>query len=465
MMGFAIQLVCRAVQCLSVVVLLVVSSNATAQWSVTSRGSMVLDTSSVANVNGMSGITYMGSSGNGQHQFAAVQDNGGQLVSFDVEFATNGSVNSAVANEGLSLSPSFDFEGLAYTSPYRNSVFVSEESTPTVREFDLATGNQLQSLAVPTVFSNTRGNRGFESLTLSYDGKSMWTANEEALTIDGPASSLSASTVVRLQRMDVISNSVMATEQFAYMVAPIHTGTQTNSRTRSGLVDLVALPDGSLLTLERSLAITGSFFGQEIYGYENRIYQVDTSSATDLNVSMFDTGLQGESFTPASKTLLWSGQTGMAPLGAGENMEGLTFGPRLANGNWSLLGVVDNGGSTDPLSSNTVVAFELTPPLSTGTQGDYNFDGTVDQNDYTLWRSTFGLTHRLAADGNHDGSVDAADYTIWRDALPSPGASQSLSVSVPEPATAVLVVLFAFSLLLSTVRCSIRKQLATEDTE
>lgn len=47
--------------------------------------------------------------------------------------------------------------------------------------------------------------------------------------------------------------------------------------------------------------------------------------------------------------------------------------------------------------------------------GDYDFNGEVDANDYTVWSDSYGSTTLLAADGNGDGVVDAADYTLWRD--------------------------------------------------
>ncbi len=48
--------------------------------------------------------------------------------------------------------------------------------------------------------------------------------------------------------------------------------------------------------------------------------------------------------------------------------------------------------------------------------GDYDGSGTVDEADYTVWKSAFGQTGSgLAADGNGDGVVDTADYTVWRD--------------------------------------------------
>jgi beta-glucanase (GH16 family) len=76
--------------------------------------------------------------------------------------------------------------------------------------------------------------------------------------------------------------------------------------------------------------------------------------------------------------------------------------------------------------------------LTTSPPGDYNSDGTVTQDDYTVWRNAYGSTANLAADGNGDGAVNAADFTVWRDRVGAPPA-QSTAASVPEPATAWFV--------------------------
>jgi hypothetical protein len=76
---------------------------------------------------------------------------------------------------------------------------------------------------------------------------------------------------------------------------------------------------------------------------------------------------------------------------------------------------------------------------STGiVSGDYNGDELVDQQDYIVWRSNFGMTITpgAGADGNGDGMIDAADYTVWRDNLGTMTASLPSS-AVPEPTTIV----------------------------
>jgi glucose/arabinose dehydrogenase len=83
--------------------------------------------------------------------------------------------------------------------------------------------------------------------------------------------------------------------------------------------------------------------------------------------------------------------------------------------------------------------------------GDYNADGDVDDDDYTVWKASLGSSMDLDADGNGDGIVDAADYTVWRDNLGDSVrnlAGGGGSVSVPEPAICVaLIPLLALVLL------------------
>jgi len=78
--------------------------------------------------------------------------------------------------------------------------------------------------------------------------------------------------------------------------------------------------------------------------------------------------------------------------------------------------------------------------------GDYNADGVVDDDDYSVWLESFGSTTLLSADGNLDGLVDAADYSLWRD---NRGRSWrdlqgtlavANSQAVPEPTSAVALV-------------------------
>ena len=415
------------------------ASSAFAGWTITARNSVDLSDGPLSNIRELSGVTYIGQQAGGLERFAAIQDENRRIVIFEVSFAANGSISSATAVSDRIITGGSDFEGIAYTGPARNTVFVSEENTPTIREFSLSGGPQMQEIVLPDVFWNNRDNRGLESLTRSLDGSTMWTANEEALTVDGPASSQTAGTVVRLQQMTDDGGNVSFGPQYAYLTDPIHAGPSPN---RNGVPDLVMLPDDTLLVMERSR--NGGPQRHVI-----KIYEANYSDATDVSQPPLDDGLIGRTYTTVDKRLLWTSQFG-GGFDPEFNVEGIGLGPRLANGNWVLLGVADNAGS----GGNPIVSWELSL-TGCAIAGDFNCNGSVDDADYTLWKNLYGSTGmNLAADGNGDGIVDAADYTIWRNAgaLPAEAAAAHVgSAVVPEPA-AIVSVSVAVALVAALIR-------------
>ncbi len=404
-----------------------------ANWTINRINHALLTPPGGVTVDQMSGVTYLGFV-EGQHRFVAVQETRSELIGFNVAFDAAGAITGITNISPIPISPlevGEDFEGIALTNPTRNSVFVSDEDALGtgdrlgVREVNLATGAEIQAVTIPTVFNNRRPNRGFESLTRSPDGSVMWTANEQSLTVDGPTSTSSAGTDVRLLQLNAAGDEFSAGPQYAYQVEPIH-GSNTAGSPQSGLSDLVALPDGTLITLERSVA---AVFPGVVF--LNRIYEVDFSGATDVSAGPTAFGLAGQSFTSVGKKLLWSGAADGA---AGQNLEGLTLGPQLANGDWLLLGVIDKDAA-DLLSMNTIVAFTATPVTS----ADFNADGVVGGADFLQWQrgsgKLIGATHQ-EGDANRDGAVDAADLELWKGAFATPDASAT--AVIPEPATGLL---------------------------
>jgi hypothetical protein len=331
--------------------------------SVAFRNSVTLPDSTVDQfgqaftITGLSGITYLRPvpppAAAGTHEFAAVMDNSDKLVRINVVFTSAGGIASATVVGGVKLDRSLDFEGVAIAStpetPGATTLLLAEETTPGVHEFRLSDGSFVRTLPTPSVFAGRRSNFGFESLAsrpippgpISPSTRlEAWTANEEALANDGPISSPTAGTVVRLQRMQRLGGVWSASHQLAYVTEPMHGS--TTSGARSGVSDLVALPDGQLLVLERSFAFNlGGFF-------RTRIYQVNFNGASDVAALP---SLVGVPYTPVGKRLVYQGNQA--------NLEGLCVGPRLEGiaPRWAMLGVVDDA---DPISQNTLVAFEVT---------------------------------------------------------------------------------------------------------
>ncbi|MBX3386344.1 MAG: esterase-like activity of phytase family protein [Phycisphaeraceae bacterium] len=372
-----------------------------------SRGSSLLPATTVADqfgstftITGVSGLTYLGPrSGeralDGGHRFLAVMDNSDKAIHLGVWFAADGSIVNVQVEGGLRLSLSHDHEGVAYTGPKWGTILVSDEDTPAVREFDLASGTILGVLPLPAIYAQRRANFGLESLTVwvppAGDAR-VWTANEEALEPDGPVSSPSAGTWVRVQRFDGQSHAWSASAQWAYRVESMHGNTITGAR--SGLVDLIALPNGRLLALERSFAF--SLAGL----FRSRLYEVMSAGATDTS----GLGVLADGgFAPVGKRLLWQGPA--------ENLEGLALGPILPDGSRSLLGVVDDG---DPISQNRLVAFALSGVVEPS-NADLNWDLCVDIADLLVfldaWLVRLGTASLPGdiADRTADGLVDVAD--------------------------------------------------------
>ncbi|HEX5850273.1 MAG TPA: esterase-like activity of phytase family protein [Rubrobacter sp.] len=215
----------------------------------------------------------------------------------------------------------FDGEGIAITPD--DELLVSSETEPSIRRFALD-GTYLGALTVPERFSDEKqDNQTFESLSLSPNGRSLFTANEGYLTGDGETAD--GSDRLRILRYeDREAGGFEPTEQYFYLADP-----------GLGVVDIAALSETELLVLERGF-VSGE-------GNTVRIYRVSLDGAEDVSdvESLAESGLE-----PVEKELLvdlvscpsdgaTTPGTQVNPLL--DNYESLTLGPRLPGGSRSLL--------------------------------------------------------------------------------------------------------------------------------
>jgi hypothetical protein len=99
----------------------------------------------------------------------------------------------------------------------------------------------------------------------------------------------------------------------------------------NGVVELLPLDDEHLIAMERSFSVGAPGTGNSI-----KLYEVALRGATNVNgVS----SLQGKRVRPVRKRLLLDLDDLGIPL---DNVEGLTFGPRLPHGRRSVVLVSDN---------------------------------------------------------------------------------------------------------------------------
>ena len=271
---------------------------------------------------GLSGLAYAGAD-----VYYAIGDGSG-VTAFELDIEidlTTAEILSATVVDSQVLAAGGDLEGIVH-HPLGGSVLVSDEVGYAIREHSLSDGSVLSTLGVPAIFANVRSNFGLESLAMrvapSSADDALWTANEEALTVDGALSTNTTGSIVRLQRFDDLQ---AADGQWAYVTDP-YPGGAAGGLERSGVSEMLSLPNGEVLVLERS-------FSSQLF--RARIYQVDFAGATDTSAL---TDLAVDPFTPVSKTLLW--QTAFIL----QNYEGLAIGPQLDAGDWSLLLISDSGG-------------------------------------------------------------------------------------------------------------------------
>lgn len=270
----------------------------------------------------LSGITYAGGS-----TFYAVGDNGaGSIWQLYASSDARGRIRSALVESAISAPVlGSDAEGIAL-DPGRDRVWIAEEASSRISEFSLITGEKVGSVDVPAIYrpANVQDNRGLEAL--SYGAGRLWTANEEALRPDGPLATTTAGSWVRLQAFG--GPDLTPDAQYGYRTDPISAMSPFITVERSGLVDLVALPGGEVLALEREL---GGF----IPLFRSRVYLLDFSAATDVSELP---SLTGAGFTPVGKTLLWQGYFAFI------NFEGITLAATDPSGPSLLVLISDDGG-------------------------------------------------------------------------------------------------------------------------
>jgi len=235
--------------------------------------------------------------------YYCVDDNDGSL--HEVAIVIGKDEVSFKTNRTVRLKGRVDLEGCAY-DPLTRNVWVSDERDTSVRAFDPSTGLQVAALALPEVYrKNVRLNRSLEALTVSPDGLRLYVANEEGLKCD-------ATNVVRIQEFSRkgADDAFRPSRQFFYEVDPIG-GKPFGRRARSGVSAFAAMPDGSLLVLEREFSM------KVLPSFRIRIYRI----------------LPGK----PGKSLVWECPSTFS------NYEGMCLGPKLPDGRQSLVLVSDGG--------------------------------------------------------------------------------------------------------------------------
>ena len=236
-----------------------------------------------------------------------------------------------------------DAEGMALLPD--GDLLIASETEPRIRRF-APDGRQREQLPVPARFlikpnGEASENLTFESLTLTQDGGTLYTAVEGPLGPDGFATPVRAR--LRLLRYTA-DPTFQPTAQFFYL-----------AETAQGLSEIAVLGPDELLTLERGF-IPG-------LGNTIRLFRVSLIGANDVTARA---SLADPDLTPVPKTLLLD--LGLCTLGTArhpgkqsnpllDNIESVTLGPRLADGRQTLLLQSDDNFAADQVTRFYALAF------------------------------------------------------------------------------------------------------------
>ncbi|QKQ74786.1 esterase-like activity of phytase family protein [Nostoc sp. TCL240-02] len=317
-------------------------------------------------VGGLSGITYNAKN----NLYYAISDDRGQkaaarFYTLKIDLSKGSLKKSRVVvtnittllneNDQTFRSGETDTEGIALTN--KSSVFISSEGdvakliNPFIKEFLLSSGKEITTLSIPSKFlpdkngkQGIRNNLAFESLTITPDNKYLFTATENALIQDGVAAKPNIGSPCRILQYNLLNSQ--PEKEFLYQTEPVSPFLNLTGKFASGLPDLLALDNqGHFLSLERSF--TG-------LGFAISLFQVSLEGADDIYQINSLLTVDSKNIKPVQKKLLLDLRTLDVLL---DNIEGLTLGPKLPDGQQSLILVSDNNFNS--LQRTQILAFKM----------------------------------------------------------------------------------------------------------
>ncbi len=291
------------------------------------------------NANPALNRTINGQAVTGQNYFTGLSSN------FD---ATNSANSMRLDPEGSRVSP----DG--------KSIFISDEYGPFINQFDIATGQRIRNIPLPSMFNianpsaqgaveisgNTSGrvaNKGMEGLAITPDGKTLVGMMQSPLLQDNALDSKGKKNGVNL-RIVTVDLATNTTHQYVYQMSD-----------KSNVVsDIVAINSHQFLVDERDTnGGTSAAF--------KKLMLIDINGATDVsNVASLPAKALPANIKPVTQSVfldLLDPKFGLAGANFPEKIEGLAFGPDLANGDHEL--VVTNDNDFIPTEANQFFVFDV----------------------------------------------------------------------------------------------------------
>lgn len=298
-------------------------------------------------IGGLSGVDYA----NGFYYFVVDDVKNPRYVISEIEFNKDtitslGFLDVIFLNDSTETfykENALDLESIFVDKKTLEVNLVSEGSirrgkNPLVFSVD-STGMFKENYKIPDYFkanssAKPKHNATFESSSKSFDNKGFWVGMEGVLQADGEEPVVKdESSPIRITYFDNKTNT--ATKQFGYELDKI--SSLKGNVNLNGVTAILEFKKNEFFIVERAYKS-----GLGTYGNTIKIYHtvIDESTTNILDIN----SLKKANYNIAEKQLLFNFDTIKDELTKGiiDNIEGITFGPILANGNKSLLLVSDD---------------------------------------------------------------------------------------------------------------------------
>jgi len=282
-----------------------------------------------------------------------------QSINFENVVTLKNEKGEAYGNWAKTPATSIDPEDIRYYPKEKNIIWCSEGArvltnqpillqNPAIITTSIK-GDFINNYQIPSNLITQKENKGprnngaLEGISFDKKYRILYTALESPLFEDGSEATTAKGGLVRLYQYDVKSRT--NTAQYAYLLDAIaHSPKPENGFAINGISAIQFYDKNQLLIVERSYSV-----GKQACTI--KVYLCDLAQATDVKNMA---SLQNQNYTLATKKLILN----MDDLGVFvDNIEGITFGPKLSNGKQSLLFVTDNNFSI--IQKTQILLFEV----------------------------------------------------------------------------------------------------------
>lgn len=314
------------------------------------------------NVGGISGIDYY----NGTYYLVSDHPGNPRFYNAEIRLVQN-RIDTVIISKVITLEEdaaffqgqNLDLESIRFDKNNQEFVISSEGSILNSKDpavFKVSPeGNYISHFNLPDYFKASgkqkpRNNGVFEGLAESFDQTGFWVGMELPLQKDGSKPKIfPTNSPVRITKFN---NSGEPTTQFTMQLEGI-TKIPWLYFAVNGLTDLLEYAPNRFLVLERAFSL-----GHGTNGNTVRIFDVDASGATNTLNSPY---LRKINYKSAKKKLVFDFKSVKKKLTEEtiDNIEGMTFGPDMKNGNKTLILSSDNNFNSLGKQINQIILMEL----------------------------------------------------------------------------------------------------------